>query len=110
MERGAPVPAWVDEEPDAEPGDSFYMESFWELSTERQLGFTVGPIPITAIHFYAGVKGLPSSMMGLFEAVIRAMDQTYLKWAEETRKKAAKNSRGAAQSHIGETRTRQAKT
>ena len=110
MARGAPSPSWLDEEPSSLPGDWFYMQAFWELSTERQLGFTVGPIPYTSVHLYGCQKGLSSSMMALFEATIRAMDQTYLKWAETARKKANKQPREVAPSHLGETKTRQAKT
>lgn len=110
MERGAPTPKWVEEEPLSAPGDEFFLKAFWDLSTERQLGFTVGPIPASKIRSYRGAKGFSPAMMDLFESVIRAMDGAYLEWAESERKKANKNSRGAAQSHIGETKTRQAKT
>ena len=105
MERGAPTPAWLDEQPSSQASDSFYMQAFWDLSTERQLGFTVGPIPESAIQRYYGVKGMSPAMMVLFKTVIRAMDQTYRDWAESERKKAQKknDSRGVARSHIGET-------
>jgi hypothetical protein len=67
----------------------------------------VGPIPSSAIAVYAGAKGLPSSIMELFEAVIRAMDRVYLETIEEARKKASKKR--TAPSHIGE-RTTETKT
>jgi hypothetical protein len=87
MARGAPTPTWLEEAPDAWSGDSFYMKAFWDLSTERAIGFTIGPIPWQAIRLYASANGLPQYMMRLFESVIRAMDEVYMQHAEETRKK-----------------------
>ena len=84
------MPAWVDEEPATAPGDSFYMQAFWDLSTERQLGFTVGPIPVSRIHSYPGVRHMSPAMMWMFESVIRAMDSAYRDWAESERDKANK--------------------
>ncbi len=87
--------------------DSYYIQAFWDLSTERQLGFTVGPIPQSAIQRYPGVDQLSPAMMVLFKTVIRSMDSTYRDWAESERKRAQKsNSRDVAQSHLGETKTK----
>ena len=104
------MPQWLQDEPFSQVGDTFYMEAFWDLSTERQLGMTAGPIPWSAIKSYACATELPSSIMVLFETVIRAMDQTYLRWAEDARKKAVKNKRSVTSSYIGDTRERKAKT
>lgn len=92
MERGAPIPSWLDDEPEEMPMDAYYMQAFWDLSTERQLGFTVGPIPRSAIQRYPGVEYLSLAMRVLFKAVIAAMDQTYCEWAESERKKAQKKN------------------
>lgn len=109
MERGAPVPEWVENAPTQFPGDDFYLRAFWDLSTQRQIGFTVGPIPALDVRQYACEMGLPSHMMELFEAVIRGLDRAYLKHAEKTRKTAQKK-RDVSTRHIGDQRTRQAKT
>lgn len=111
MERGAPTPEWLEDEPCQEDWDAFYMQAFWDLSTERQLGFTVGPIPTSSIYRYPGANGFSPAMMALFVRVIQVMDSTYREWAESERKKAQKkNNRDASKSHIGETKTRQDKT
>ena len=86
------------------------MRAFWDLSTERQLGFTVGPIPVSAIQDYASAKGLPSYMMVLFESVIRAMDKVYLESAEKARKKSADDRQTRTQSHMGTGREQTPKT
>ncbi len=103
IERGGPAPSWLDEEPFSLTGDAFYMQAFWDLSTERQLGFTVGPIPESAIQRYPGVECMSPAMIVLFKTVIRSMDQTYREWAESERKKAQKKSSStdSKRSHIG---------
>ena len=50
IERGQPPPSWYEEEPDCPPGLDYYMKAFWQLSTERSIGFSVGPIPASKIE------------------------------------------------------------
>lgn len=62
------------------PGGREILDAFFELSTDRQLGFSEGPIPFTAIDAYArraGVDG-PDEFMQL-RRLIRALDHAYLK-------------------------------
>ena len=89
----------------------FYLQSFWELSTERQLGFTVGPIPDSAIRVYGSAQHLSPAMMVLFKTVMRSMDSTYRDWAESERQKSQKknDSRGKA-NYLGDGKQVQDKT
>lgn len=50
--------------------------AFWELSTERQVGFSPGPIPGSAIRQYAATE--QGADRSSFAAIIRAMDDVYL--------------------------------
>lgn len=62
------------------PGGREILDAFFELSTDRQLGFSEGPIPFTAIDAYArrvGVDGLDEFMQ--LRRLIRALDAQYLK-------------------------------
>lgn len=92
MAKKRPLPDWYLEEPYLLPGESFYMEAFWELSTCRSFGNGVGPIPWTAIVQYGYTSELESDTLEIFVAVIRAMDAEYVKWqsaeAERQRKAA----------------------
>jgi hypothetical protein len=54
------------------------MQAFWELSSCRAFGMSLGPIPWTAIVEYAERKGLDSSMIPVFEVVMRELDECYL--------------------------------
>lgn len=85
--KGAPLPAWYVEEPEVSDADAFYISSFWELSSCRNFGWVIGPIPWTAIISYAREAGLDSSMRPVFVAVIRELDEKYLAWQREEQKK-----------------------
>lgn len=90
LERNDPwetFPDWFRQEPELETWDHFYLRAFWDLSTERQIGAAVGPIPATKIDDYACRKGLDLSMMEAFKTIIRTMDRTYLKWLEKERER-----------------------
>ncbi len=109
MERGVPAPDWIEDEPVKMWSDGFYMKAFHELSTERQLGFTVGPIPMSAIRSYPGLEALSPAMIVLFETVIQRMDSTYRDWAESERKKANKKSTSDKPTILGDGKQTQPK-
>lgn len=93
MDRGVPyasLPEWYREEPELESWDQFYMTAFWRLSTERSIGFAMGPIPQSKIVEYAYHIGLEPATMGLLEAVIRSMDEAYISWSSEQQTRARK--------------------
>jgi len=84
-ERGRSVPAWFNEEPALLPGDEFYMDSFWELSTCREVGMGMGPIPWDKIIMYSSYFQLEPDIRNVFVLTIRAMDTVYLKWHDDKR-------------------------
>ena len=53
-----------------------WYEDFWRLSTERQIGMGIGPIPASAIDRY--VAEWDDEDAELFEHCIRQMDEVYL--------------------------------
>lgn len=80
------------EEPELLPGEDFYLEAFTDLSTERNLGMSIGPIPWNSIVLYAKQKHLDEENAQALVTVIRIMDNAYLEFASEEMKK----RRGAA--------------
>ena len=52
MDRGRDAPAEFHDRPEIEPHLIWLWNAFWELSTERQLGMSVGPIPGSKIREY----------------------------------------------------------
>lgn len=59
------------------------MRAFWELSSCRQFGQVVGPIPWNLVAQYGERKGLDVDMLNIFEVVIRTLDETYLSWERQ---------------------------
>ena len=51
-ERGRDAPEGFYDRPEVEPHLAWLWSAFWELSTERQLGMAVGPIPGSKIREY----------------------------------------------------------
>lgn len=90
IEKGRPLPQWVEEAPELAPGDEFYLTAFWDLSTCRDLGWGVGPIPWRDIILYADRAGLEEDTATAFVAIIRHMDTAYLRWQEQEQKRREK--------------------
>lgn len=62
-----------------------WYEDFWRLSTDRQIGFGVGPIPASAIDRHIAGWGYEDAEV--FEFCIRRMDEVYLMKANSTEDK-----------------------
>ena len=74
-------------------GDDLYLQAFNALSSERQFGQTIGPIPWSKIVFYGEKKKLDDAMMGVFEHVIREMDEAYLRYQRDQQERRLQQSR-----------------
>lgn len=82
MERhdasGEPIPEglWP---PDVAPGGEALLSAFWELSTDRQVGMSVGPLPAASIARWLAETGVtdPDDATDAVEC-FRAMDAVYL--------------------------------
>ena len=73
---------------------AFAWRAFWELSSDRSVGFGVGPIPFTAIARYADRYGVGErDAFERFLELIRGMDAAYLKDTEERREREARQAR-----------------
>jgi hypothetical protein len=65
---------------DLEPeitGFQFYYDAFRELSTARVSGFSIGPIPFTAVVDYFTIYNIDGDF-DEFASIIRRMDDVYL--------------------------------
>lgn len=74
-------------------GDEFYMRAFWNLSSERQFGHAIGPIPWSKIIDYGERRNLDDTMMDVFEHVLRELDEAYLKWQRDRQKREIEQTR-----------------
>ena len=59
-----------------------WYEDFWRLSTERQIGMAIGPIPASAIDRHLAVMSEDDAEV--FEFCIRRMDEAYLMKSNNT--------------------------
>jgi hypothetical protein len=78
MERGMEPPAWFFDQPEIWFQNQFYWNAFNELSSERQIGMGLGPIPLSAIRRYAEEWELDGDEYEVFYSIIRKMDIKYL--------------------------------
>ena len=86
------MPEWVENEPELYPGDEFYIKAFGDLSTCRDIGNAIGPIPWNVIYQYAIAFDLDVDLIDPFIQIIREMDSGYLKWQSEKQKKDLANN------------------
>lgn len=72
-----------------------YYDAFWDLSTDRGIGMSHGPIPDRDIKAYAADPDLRLSQRErwAFKDIIRAMDNTYLTIEAEKSKAANKTGK-----------------
>lgn len=82
-------------------GLEMYYEAFTELSTCRNAGMSVGPIPWTAIDRYGQRYGFQGDGFDYLVRMVRALDDTFL---AHSRKKAKEEE---AQNNAGSGRIRE---
>lgn len=82
------------EAPTLLPGLDLYYNAFWELTSCRQIGMGVGPIPWTAVEAYGHSNGFDepvtlvtedgvevNDLMDDLHYFITMMDSAYMKWS-----------------------------
>lgn len=82
------------DEPPLLPLSPLFLSAFMELTTERQIGMGLGPIPWSAILLYAERKNLDPGIHEAFVHVIRAMDSAYLDWQQQESERRQRQARG----------------
>lgn len=83
---GEKLPDFIRDEPELMPGLEFYLKAFWDLSTCRQMGMGLGPIPWLSIHEYGKLTCNTEESYEDFQFHIRQLDSAYLNWASEKNK------------------------
>jgi hypothetical protein len=79
------------EPPELAIGAESVWEAFWRLTTDRQSGMGVGPIPWTALDRWAVRHAIDDpDEFDEFEELIMSMDQVYLEHVRKEQAAAAK--------------------
>lgn len=92
---GEPLPDAIANAPELDEDLLFYFDAYLELSSERQIGMGIGPIPISSLWAYcdrlvALNVGFDSEDIYRFEKIIKGLDYIYLTNQNNKRKKDAK--------------------
>jgi len=78
-ERGRDAPEAFYDRPEVEPHLTWLWNAFWELGTERQLGMSIGPIPISKIREHLRDEmDLAGAEYDRAKAILRKVDDAYL--------------------------------
>ncbi len=72
------MPSGFAEQPVIAQHGLFIWDAFWELSSERQIGMGLGPIPYRAVRAFANDHGVFGDHFDHFKMVIRLLDGEYL--------------------------------
>ncbi len=95
IKKGRKLPDWYINEPQISQVDYFYIKSFYDLSTCRNSGMSIGPIPWTAIKKYTEHYGLEFDVAESLIDIIKEMDEAYMdyqnKETEKNKPKVKKN-------------------
>ena len=84
------IPESLLNEPVLIEGLEIYYEGFWDLSPDRPLGMSAGPIPYQSIRYYCKDLGLDEAQSDLMKKMIRKMDICFLEWQEKQASKGRK--------------------
>ena len=67
-----------------------FLKAFWDLSSDRQIGMSVGPLPWSSIQRYASHLGLERGNIETLHVVLRSMDEVFLRYLDEERERKSK--------------------
>lgn len=76
---GEELPLFVQNQPPLREDLHWIVEAFYRLSGSRQIGFGVGPIPLSEIDAYIRLFGLLDDDIDAFFRLITALDAVYIK-------------------------------
>lgn len=86
-QQGFPLPDKIANAPELLPGLEMYLTAFNRLSTCRQIGMSIGPIPWTAIGVYADQMEFDEEHRDLLYFFIESLDIAFLNWSAKKNEK-----------------------
>lgn len=95
IRAGQPIPTRIANAPELHVGLELFLNAFFDLDTERQAGFSIGPIPWSKIKEYAVAYGFDNDLTEELFYFVKALDNAHMKRIERDNKaKAAANKVG----------------
>lgn len=86
IRAGQPIPARIANAPELHFGLELFLNAFFDLDTERQAGFSIGPIPWSKIREYAKAYELDSDLSEDLMYFVKALDNAHMKRLEADNK------------------------
>lgn len=81
IKNNQPLPEFLQNKPELEQGLYFYMQAFFALETERNVGFSVTPIPVMKIIQYGEYLGYSNDeKLDDFVYIIRSLDNVAMNY------------------------------
>lgn len=99
LRRRQPLPDVIQNAPQLLPGLEPYYEAFVELSTCREHGMGLGPIPWTAIDRYGQRHAFVGEGFQYLVRMVRALDDAFLAYSR--RKEREERERAEARQDVG---------
>lgn len=80
---GMEIPDRIQKAPVLGLGLSFYLQAFFDLDADRNVGMSLGRIPWSVVLQYAAFYRLTEEQTDCLTYIIREMDTAYTKYREE---------------------------
>lgn len=97
-----PIPAGIANRPELMFGLELYYVAWFDLDSEREMGFGLGPIKRSAIVAYAEEYGFSEEQKEDLLYLVREMDNDYL--ARQSKKQPTKENKGGEKDPPGPSR------
>jgi hypothetical protein len=82
MRFGMPLPDRIQNAPELNLGSELFYTGILELTSCRQMGMGIGPIPLLAILEYCLINGIDGEQREDFIWFIQRLDSKYIEWSK----------------------------
>lgn len=86
MRGGQPIPEFIKNKPELEPGLEVYLNAYLDLDSERTHAFGPAGIPVTSMLHYAKAFNFDEDQQDDLVYFLRAMDSENLKRVKKLQK------------------------
>lgn len=86
MRFGMPLPDRIQNAPELNLGSELFYAGFLELTSCRQIGMGLGPIPLLSILEYCVINEIDGEQREDFIWFIQRLDSKYLEWSKSRAK------------------------
>lgn len=86
MRFGRPLPERIQNAPELCLGNLLFYQGFLELTSSRQIGKVLGPIPVLKMLEYCELVDIDGELRTDFIWIVTRLDQKYLEWSKASGK------------------------